>query len=54
MNAFWTQLVINTVLRQKKKELAVARELSPFVIAKGFRELRINAIALAKDIILIT
>lgn len=54
MNPFWTQLVINTVLRPKKKNLAVAKDFSPFVIAKGFRELKINAIALVKDIVLMT
>lgn len=53
MNSFWTQIVINTVLRHKKKNLAVEKDFSPFVIAKGFRELRINAVALAKDIMLI-
>lgn len=54
MNPFWSQLVINTVLRQKKKNLAVEKDFSPFIIAKGFRELKINAIALAKDIVLIS
>ena len=53
MNPFWSQIVINTVLRQKKRNLAVEKDFSSFVIAKGFRELKINAIALAKDIALI-
>jgi uncharacterized membrane-anchored protein YitT (DUF2179 family) len=53
MNPFWTQLVINTVLRHKKKNLAVEKEFTSFEIAKGFRELRINAIAQAKDAVLI-
>jgi uncharacterized membrane-anchored protein YitT (DUF2179 family) len=48
------QVIINTVLRQKKKNLAVAKDFSPFVIAKGFRELRISVIAFAKDIVLIS
>jgi len=54
MNPFWSQIVINTVLRQKKKNLAVEKDFSPFIIAKGFRELKINAVALVKDIVLIT
>ncbi|MEO8085383.1 MAG: YitT family protein [Bacteroidota bacterium] len=53
MNPFWSQIVINTVLRNKKKNVAVAKDISPFRLAKGFRELRINAMALAKDIVLI-
>jgi len=53
MNSFWTQLVVNTVLRHKKKNLVVEKEFSAFEIAKGFRELRINAIAQAKDAVLI-
>jgi uncharacterized membrane-anchored protein YitT (DUF2179 family) len=54
MNKFWTQLVISTVLRQKKKNLVIEKDFSPFVIAKGFREMKINAVALSKDIALIT
>jgi uncharacterized membrane-anchored protein YitT (DUF2179 family) len=54
MNPFWSQLVINTVLRQKKKNLTVAKDFSPFIIAKGFRELKINVVVLLKDVILIT
>jgi len=53
MNSFWTQLVINTVLRHKKKNLEIEKDFSPFVLAKGFRELKINAIAQAKDAALI-
>ncbi len=56
MNPFWTQIVIKTVLRKKhnKKSIVAEREFSPFIIAKGFRELKINAVALSKDIVLIT
>lgn len=53
MNPFWSQLVINTVLRHKKKNLTVEKDFSPFVIAKGFRELRINTLATIKDMVLI-
>ena len=53
MNNFWSQLVINTVLRHKKKNLTVEKDFSPFEIAKGFREFKINAIAQAKDAALI-
>ena len=54
MNPFWSQIVINTVIRQKKKNNSVAKDVSPFVIAKGFRELKINAFSLLKDLVLIT
>ena len=54
MNPFWSQVVINTVLRSRKKNLTVARDFSPFVMAKGWRELKINVIALVKDGLLIT
>lgn len=54
MNPFWSQIIINTVIRQKKKNNSVAKDVSPFVIAKGFRELKINAFSLLKDLVLIT
>ena len=54
MNPFWSQIIINTVIRQKKKNNSVAKDVSPFVIAKGFRELKINTFSLLKDMVLIT
>jgi uncharacterized membrane-anchored protein YitT (DUF2179 family) len=50
MNHLWSQIVINTVYRKKNKQEA----LSPFELAKGLRELRLNVWRQVKDIILIS
>lgn len=50
MNHLWSQIVINTVYRKKSKQ----EDLSPFEMAKGLRELRLNVWVQIKDIILIT
>lgn len=49
MNPFWSQIVTQTVYRKK----AGKEELSPFELAKGIRELRVQAWKLVKDVILI-
>jgi uncharacterized membrane-anchored protein YitT (DUF2179 family) len=49
MNHLWSQVVVNTVYRKKNKQ----EELSPFEMAKGLRELRLNVWRLIKDIFLI-
>lgn len=54
MNPFWSQIIVNTVIRHKTKNRSVSKNISRFVIAKGFRELKINAISLLKDLVLIT
>src|SRR5687767_8858042 len=54
MNPFWTRVVVATVLRNRKKTSGKKREFSNYEIAKGFRELRITSVRLAKDIVLIT
>ncbi|MEO5591926.1 MAG: YitT family protein [Chitinophagaceae bacterium] len=50
MNHLWSQIVINTVYRKKSKQ----EQLSPFELAKGIRELRLNVWRQVKDITLIT
>ncbi|HTE10601.1 MAG TPA: YitT family protein [Chitinophagaceae bacterium] len=50
MNHLWSQIVINTVYRNKSKQ----EPLSPFELAKGLRELRLNVWRQVKDIILIS
>ncbi len=49
MNHLWSQIVVNTVYRKKNKQ----QELSPFELAKGMRELRLNVWRQVKDAILI-
>lgn len=53
MNSFWTQVIIQTVLRNKKKDHSHTEGYSSYKIAKGLRELKITATALVKDIFLI-
>ncbi|HEY2722131.1 MAG TPA: YitT family protein [Chitinophagaceae bacterium] len=53
MNAFLTQIVIQTVLRHKKKEPAKKPSYTPIEIARGFRELRIMTLTFLRDIFLI-
>jgi len=53
MNSFWKQIIIQTVLGKKKKSRGKKTEFSRLELAKGFRELKIIAKRLIKDIILI-
>lgn len=54
MNHFWTQIVIQTTLRHKRKETDTGKKYSALEIAKGMKELKINITRLVKDFILIT
>jgi uncharacterized membrane-anchored protein YitT (DUF2179 family) len=49
MNPFWSQIVTQTVYRNK----AGKEELSPFELAKGLRELKLQGWKLVKDVVLI-
>ena len=51
MNPFWSQLVVQTTLKNKK---AVNQNLSPYKRAKGYRELLITLKRHFKDFLLIT
>ncbi|MFM2206171.1 MAG: hypothetical protein RL213_146 [Bacteroidota bacterium] len=48
MNAFWKRIVIGTVLKSEHRKAA-----SPYLVAKGYRELRIVVRRSLKDLILI-
>lgn len=54
MNRFWTQIIILTTLRHKKKEPGEENQYSDYELAKGFREFKIRTIRLLKDFVLIT
>ncbi|MCW3127264.1 MAG: YitT family protein [Bacteroidetes bacterium] len=54
MNPFMHQVIVQTVLRHKKKPETPSADYSSFRMAKGFRELRILTRRLLKDIILIS
>jgi len=54
MNPYWRQIIIQTVLHEKKKAREKEREFSGYELAKGFRELRITVVRLFKDAILIS
>ncbi len=55
MNPLWTQIVIQSVLRNKKKsENETSGGYSSFALAKGYRVLRITIFRAFKDIILVT
>jgi uncharacterized membrane-anchored protein YitT (DUF2179 family) len=60
MNPLWTQIVIQTVLRKKKpllpKHTDVPKEAenySSFRLAKGYKEFKVSAVLLLKDVLLI-
>src|SRR5258705_8687960 len=52
MNSFWKQIIIQTVLRERKgNDIKV---YSNFKLAKGLHNLKLSALRLLKDILLIT
>jgi len=51
MNSIWTQIVIQTVLRQKEKKTAPQQDYTPLEIARGYRQLRIIILNFLRDII---
>ncbi|AXE21849.1 hypothetical protein DR864_28690 (plasmid) [Runella rosea] len=52
MNSFLTKIITQTILRNKKS-LVGQQKYSDFVLAKGFRELKINVVRYFKDFILV-
>jgi uncharacterized membrane-anchored protein YitT (DUF2179 family) len=54
MNTFWKQIIIQTILHEKKKNPATKQDYSDFKLAKGLRDLKVSAFRLFKDILLIT
>lgn len=53
MNPFWKGIVIHSVLRQKRKKFQ-PDDFSPFILAKGYRELRITVIRALRDLFIIS
>jgi uncharacterized membrane-anchored protein YitT (DUF2179 family) len=54
MNPYWTQIIIQTTLRHKRKEKENKEPYSEYELAKGHREFLITLKRLFKDAILIT
>ncbi len=54
MNSFWKQLILRTVLRNKKKSLSGIRRVNNTELLKGHKELKTLMKRLVKDIILIS
>jgi uncharacterized membrane-anchored protein YitT (DUF2179 family) len=54
MNPLWSQVIIQTVLRRKRKgRISVHKEYSRYELAKGFRELKLTVLNQLKDLVLI-
>ena len=54
MNPIWTQIIIETTLKQKVKNPGDKSRYSSYELAKGMREFKITIIRLIKDFALIT
>ncbi len=54
MNPFWTQFVIQSIVKQNIKKTMNKKEISNYRLAKGYRELLITIKRYIKDFILIT
>src|ERR1043166_8858444 len=54
MNPFWTQIVIQTTLKQKRNKNDKDQRYSSYELAKGWREFRISVIRFIQDLVLIT
>lgn len=54
MTPFWTQIVIQTTLRNKQNGKDKNKSYSAFQLAKGWQEFKINLVSLVKDFVLIT
>lgn len=53
MSPIWSQIVIRTTLRHKRKRSDKGRKYSDFELAKGLKELKTSCIRLIKDFMLI-
>ncbi len=54
MNSLWKKIIIGTILRDKHTTPRQKQRYSGYVLAKGFRELKIILVRYLKDFILIT
>jgi len=53
MNPIWTKVLVETFLSKKYKKTKPGKGYSSFVLAKGFRELKITIVSFVLDMILI-
>src|SRR3954470_24939875 len=53
MNSFWRNIVIQRTHKKGTEKTSSGETLSNFKLAKGFRDLKISALNLVKDIVLI-
>jgi len=53
MNPFWSKMITELILREKKKSEERVTEYSKYAMAKGFRELKITVFRGLKDVFLI-
>lgn len=54
MNPFWQKLITDTVLRQKKKDLAEKTEYSTYEFAKAYYEFKITVVDFFRDLLFIS
>jgi uncharacterized membrane-anchored protein YitT (DUF2179 family) len=53
MNPFWTQIITQTTLKYKKRNVKLKKDYSTFELAKGYREFWLTTRGLMKDFLLI-
>ena len=54
MNSFWQKLITDTVLRQKKKDLAEKAEYSSYEFAKAYYDFKITVVDFLRDLLFIS
>jgi uncharacterized membrane-anchored protein YitT (DUF2179 family) len=54
LNPFWTEVIVQTILRRKQGRAPGREAYSPRELAKGFRELRITVLRMLRDLVLIS
>jgi len=54
MNPFWQNLITDTVLRHKKKDLTEKTEYSPYEFAKAYYEFKITVVDFFRDLLFIS
>jgi hypothetical protein len=54
MNPFFQRVIIDTVLRNKKKEAPGKTRYTPYEIAKAYHEFKISAVDFFRDVIYIS
>lgn len=54
MNPFFQRIIVDTVLREKKKQTGEKPDVSPYLFAKAYREFKISVFAFFRDLMLIS